>query len=219
MTDNYSSLPHPVEEKLKLAPTQRSGARSNAKKERNIDTHDQGRDHLSLNASITSPRTHRPTQLPRRLPRRCPSHPRHLDYPAARSSLGGALAARRLPSPSSSILHHAFAAWTKPSQCTAPLQLGSTITFLIKVVQHRIYGWAATPASPPHSRQTCCHPVKYDYSQVSFKRYLNYTSLCLAIRSTICVNLYELRVQLYMQFTCLPQFLVDPIFNCRRCIL
>jgi hypothetical protein len=216
MTDNYSSLPHPAEEKLKLAPTPRSGARSNAKKEINIDTHDQGRDHLSLNASTTSPRTHRPTHLPRRLPRRCPSHPRHLDYPAARSSLGGALATRRHPSPSSSILHRAFAAWTKPSQWTAPFN--SAVTFLINVVLHRIYRWAAAPASPPHSRQTCCHPVKIDYSQVSFKRYLTYTTLCLAIRSTICVK-YGLRVQLYMQFTCLPQFLVDPIYTYRRCIL
>jgi hypothetical protein len=68
------------------------------------------------------------------------------------------------------VLHRAFVTWRKPSQWTAPLQLGSTVTFLMKVVLHRIYGWAAAPASPLHRYQTCHHPVKIDYIQVSFKK-------------------------------------------------
>jgi hypothetical protein len=40
---------------------------------------------------------------------------------------------------------------------TVPLQLNSTVAFLINVVLHRIFGWAATP-------------VKIDYNQVSSRK-------------------------------------------------
>jgi hypothetical protein len=161
----------------------------------------------TIRGTITSPRTHRPRRHPHRLLVRCPrllgalaastwTAPSPPVCPAARSSPGGAFAARhdrRLP--------HQGRAASRPRHLDedlavdGALQFGSTVVFLINVLLHRIFGCAADPAT--RRCQTRRHPAKIDYSEVSFRK---------LVTCIICGKLYELRSNSICNFICLPHF-------------